>query len=166
MKTTINKYMTFAILLLLTVGLGGCGDSSEEKISSEECECGEQFIKNVEGSGTVSYNETVGKWQISSHVQGTYDTVYLYLVSGNKNLDDIITSWLISLEKCTAFNLRRCLLSQQGLSVFVYCWKQLISSHETTAIPLWRICYPPVLNIRIYNPILSPLGLPMYISCV
>ncbi len=88
MKTTINKYMTFAILLLLTVGLGGCGDSSEEKISSDECECGEQFIKNVEGSGTVSYNETVGKWQISSHVQGTYDTVYLYLVSGNKNLDE------------------------------------------------------------------------------
>ena len=80
----------FAILtlLLLTIGFAGCGDSLEEKISSEECDCGDQFLKNVEGSGTVSYNETVGKWQISSHVQGSYDTVYLYLVSGNINLDE------------------------------------------------------------------------------
>ena len=88
MKTTRNSYMTFVILLLLAVGFAGCGDSSEEKISSDECECGEQFIRNVEGSGTVSYNEVVGKWQISSHVQGTYDTAYLYLVSGNNNLDE------------------------------------------------------------------------------
>lgn len=86
MKT--RNVLALLTYLFLTVGLGGCGDSLEEKMSSDECECGEQFIKNVEGSGTVSYNETVGKWQISSHVQGTYDTVYLYLVSGNKDLDE------------------------------------------------------------------------------
>lgn len=38
MKTTIIRYKTLAILLLLTVGVLGCGDSSDEKNSSDECD--------------------------------------------------------------------------------------------------------------------------------
>ena len=48
-------------------------------------------------------------------------------------------------------------------------WKTFSSSKERIVAlqipPFWRICYPPVLSIRIFNPILSPLGQPMSISC-
>ncbi|MBR1463228.1 MAG: hypothetical protein IJ604_07630 [Prevotella sp.] len=84
MKT--RNVLTILLLLFITMGFAGCNDNSDEKLPSEKCDCGEQYIRDIESIGTLSYNEKVGKWLIASTIQGTYDSVYLLLISGDKDM--------------------------------------------------------------------------------
>ena len=82
MRKRFKQSLLVVILLALANGVTGCKDDAQEYESVEKCDCGQQYIK------TVSFNSTVGKWQITVAVEGSYDSASMYLVSGEKKLDD------------------------------------------------------------------------------
>lgn len=88
MRKRFKLSVLVVILFVLANGVTGCKDDAQEYGSVEKCDCGQQYIKKVEGVGTVSFNNTVGKWQITVAVEGSYDSASMYLVSGEKKLDD------------------------------------------------------------------------------
>ncbi len=61
MRKRFKLSVLVVILLVLANGVTGCKDDAQEYESVEKCDCGQQFIKKVEGVGTVSFNSTVGK---------------------------------------------------------------------------------------------------------
>ena len=69
MRKRFKLSVLVVILLVLANGVTGCKDDAQEYESVEKCDCGQQFIKKVEGVGTVSFNSTVGKWQITVAVR-------------------------------------------------------------------------------------------------
>ena len=76
MRKRFKLSVLVVILLVLANGVTGCKDDAQEYESVEKCDCGQQF------------NSTVGKWQITVAVEGSYDSASMYLVSGEKKLDD------------------------------------------------------------------------------
>ncbi len=82
----------------------------------------------------------VGKWQISSHVQGTYDTVYLYLVSGNKNLDEYNNLVVNFSGKVYSIQSEKMPVVSAGTE----CFCLLL---ETITVKPWNDCYPALADM-------------------